>query len=94
VAAPPTGTRAKPPAGLCTKTPFPAEATADTALVTALVKVDAKGDVTTVSIVSDPGQGFGRVTRTCLLAAHFTPATDGSGAPVSDAVTLSVRFAR
>lgn len=77
---------------------FPPEADADAidfAEVKLIVQVNAAGQATKVSILVDPGHGFGRAARTCALARQYSPALDASGNAI-DGVTpvFTVRFAR
>ncbi len=93
--------RAAPPqllGGAAWSCPFPAEADAagvDSAAVTLLVTVDASGKPTGVSVVSDPGHGFGKAARGCALSQRYAPAKDDDGQPVAGTTPpLRIRFSR
>lgn len=76
---------------------FPAEADADGidgALVQLRVTVRADGSVQSVSVVHDPGHGFGRVAQECMLAHRYRPALDRNGAPILSSTLVNVRFSR
>lgn len=75
---------------------FPPEAgDIDTARVVLIVTVDLSGAPTEVRIVNDPGSGFGRAARDCLMQARFVPAVDERGRPVeAQSPPVVVRFAR
>lgn len=66
--------------------PFPAEADAeqvDQAYVTLQVKVRSDGSPDSVSVVQDPGHGFGREARKCAMRKRFTSALDVDGNPIA-----------
>ena len=78
--------------------PFPAEADAeqiDQAFVMIQVKVKPDGNPDSVTVVQDPGHGFGREARKCAMRKKFTSALDPDGNPIP-AVTnaFRVRFER
>lgn len=97
---PPGPDRSRPPtvAGSSDwRCPFPAEADdqqIDQAVVTLKVGVNAAGGVTTVSVVSDAGHGFGREARQCATGRRWTAALDHDGSPVAGTVVINVRFNR
>ena len=65
--------------------PFPAEATTHAlseTLVRAQADVAADGTPTAVTILEDPGFGFGEAARSCVLAQRMHPALDRMGVPV------------
>ncbi len=78
--------------------PFPAEADADQidqAFVTLQVKVKADGSADTVSVIQDPGHGFGREARKCALRKRYSNALDVDGAPIGGQTKpFRVRFQR
>jgi protein TonB len=65
--------------------PFPPEADTaqvDEAWVTLQVDVRPDGSPASVRVVTDPGNGFGRVARQCAMNKHLTTALDRDGNPV------------
>jgi protein TonB len=83
--------------GLDWQCPFPGEADhagIDRAVATIRVELDVAGRVSHVSIVSDPGYGFGAAARRCALAKRWIPALDRSGNARASSATLRVRFVR
>jgi TonB family protein len=89
--------RPKPRPTTFSKCPFPAaadKAGVDTAVATLRVKVDATGTVTDVTIVEDPGHGFGAAAKACTAKASFEPARDPSGNAVAGELLTRVRFER
>jgi protein TonB len=81
-----------------TDCPFPAEADAeqiDQAFVLIQVRVKPDGNPESITVVQDPGHGFGREARKCAMRKKFTPALDVDGNPIP-AVTnpFRVRFER
>lgn len=81
-----------------TDCPFPAEADAeqiDQAFVLIQVRVKPDGNPETVTVVQDPGHGFGREARKCAMRKKYTFALDADGNAVP-AVTnpFRVRFER
>lgn len=76
---------------------FPREADAaqiDHAVVTLRIAVDIQGAVNSVTIVTDPGSGFGREARTCAMLKRFEPALNRDGQPVAGTSLVNVRFDR
>ena len=66
--------------------PFPAQADAvgiEDGVVTLQAAVRADGTADSVTVVSDPGSGFGTAAQRCALAAKFLPALDERGAPIA-----------
>jgi len=64
---------------------------------TAMVRVtiSAAGTVKQVTLMEDPGFGFGRAAVACALKAHFSPGLDRSGRPVeSTSPPIRVHFFR
>lgn len=78
--------------------PFPPEADTekvDYGLVRLVVRVDETGKPLRVMVVADPGHGFGRAARKCLLNQVYVPGRDEAGtAIVSDTRPIVVRFSR
>ncbi len=77
--------------------PFPQQADVEginhaTSLLS--VTVDASGRASSVSILRDPGHGFGAAARACALRRRYNAALDRSGAPVATTLVLNVRFDR
>lgn len=94
---PPEGTRPKPKPKAFDRCAFPAQASKediDEASVAIRVKVDATGKPTDVTVVSDPGHGFGEAAKTCAKKASFEPAKDKAGRPTTGEATIRVRFVR
>ena len=77
--------------------PFPPEADTaqvDEAVVSIEVAVKADGTPASVRILSDPGNGFGRMAYQCAMRQRFTPALDLDGNPVPGVVRPPVHFNR
>jgi protein TonB len=78
--------------------PFPAEADAeqiDQAFVLIQVKVKPDGSPENVSVVQDPGHGFGREARKCAMRKRFQQGLDVDGNPVGGTTKpFRVRFER
>jgi periplasmic protein TonB len=77
--------------------PFPGEADGaqiDQAVVTLRIVITASGDVRSVAVESDPGNGFGREARACAMRKKFDAALDRDGKPVEGTSRINVRFAR
>jgi periplasmic protein TonB len=78
--------------------PWPREAEAaeiDEQTVTLRVRVDTAGRARSVSLLADPGSGFGAAARTCALQTRFSPALDREGNPVvANSPPIRVRFTR
>lgn len=65
--------------------PFPAEAQLDGiefAKVTLIATVNTDGRAKSVTVVSDPGSGFGSQARQCALRKTFQVALDKAGQPI------------
>jgi protein TonB len=100
-AAPPAPDKSRPPtlAGSTSwNCPFPAEADAegrDSAVATIIVKVRPDGSPESVSVVNDPGSGFGRAARSCALTRRYQPGLDRDGnATTASTPPIRVRFSR
>jgi periplasmic protein TonB len=78
--------------------PFPPEADSeqiDQAFPTIQVAVAADGSPTHVTILSDPGHGFGRAAVRCAMQQHFSTALDHDGNPIAGMTkSVRVRFER
>ena len=75
--------------------PFPVEADGiDQALVDLRVEVDASGHVKSALVDGDPGHGFGREARRCVLDKKWQPALDHAGTGVAGTAVVRVRFTR
>lgn len=78
--------------------PFPAEADAeqiDQAYVMIQVKLKADGSPESVTVLQDPGHGFGREARKCAMRKQFSGALDADGNPVAGTTKpFRVRFER
>ncbi len=62
--------------------PFPAEADAegkDSAVATIVVTVKPDGSPASISVIADPGSGFGRAARRCALGRRYEPGLDKDG---------------
>jgi periplasmic protein TonB len=76
--------------------PFPPEADAeqiDEAYVGLKLEVRADGTAS-VTVVGDPGHGFGREARRFALAKRFLPALDHDGNPITATKVFKVHFQR
>ncbi len=63
------------------------------ARIVATVGID--GRATSVTVISDPGTGFGAAARRCALSQRFTPALDRDGRPrVASTAPITVTFTR
>lgn len=78
--------------------PFPPEADSDQidqAFPTIQVAVRADGTPERVTILSDPGHGFGRAAMKCAMLQRFDPALNHDGNPIAGLTkSLRVRFER
>ncbi len=77
--------------------PFPPEADADQidqAQATIQITVRPDGSVLSASVLADPGHGFGRAARICMLGKRFQPALDKTGAPTVASIPVHVNFTR
>ncbi len=67
----------------------------DHARVTIVVSVGADGRPTGVRVTSDPGNGFGRVARSCAMGMRYNAGRDRAGSPTSATTPpFVVRFDR
>jgi protein TonB len=78
--------------------PFPPEADAegrDRATAVIVVTVRPDGSPQSVSVMQDPGSGFGRAARMCALGRRYKPGLDRDGnATVSATQPIRVNFSR
>lgn len=77
---------------------FPAEADIegiDNAVVALTVTVGPDGRAKSVTILKDPGNGFGQATRACAFRKQFAPALDLAGNPITmSTAPFTVRYVR
>jgi periplasmic protein TonB len=76
---------------------FPAEAddaAIDFAVVTLRISVDPDGQVSEISLIQDPGHGFGPAARKCASQRAYLPALNAGGHPTRASITVRVRFVR
>jgi len=77
--------------------PFPPEADGegtDDAVATIRVAVSASGKVERVSVLSDPGHGFGAAAERCATSREWSAAVDRGGRAVRGERVVAVRFVR
>jgi periplasmic protein TonB len=78
--------------------PFPPEADVeqvDQAFVMVQVAARADGSAEHVTILSDPGHGFGRAAQRCAMQERYDPALDHDGNPIAGLTkSIRVRFER
>lgn len=77
--------------------PFPPEADAaqvDDAYVMLKVHIGADGTADDVTVVKDPGNGFGRAAKQCALHQRHTPALDHDGNSIASNLPVRVHFSR
>ena len=78
--------------------PFPPEADSeqvDQAFPTIQVSVRADGTPEHVSVLSDPGHGFGRAAQRCAMQERYEPAFNHDGNPIAGLTkSIRVRFER
>jgi len=100
--APPTGPdlsrAAAPMAGSWNDCEFPAEADIegiDSAVVQLTVVVGPNGRAKSVTVLKDPGFGFGQSARTCAFRKQFNAAFDRAGTAITmSTAPFTVRFTR
>ncbi|HVR18945.1 MAG TPA: energy transducer TonB [Polyangiaceae bacterium] len=76
---------------------FPAEAEAEGInfmKVTIAVTVGADGRAKSVTVLKDPGFGFGKAARTCAMRMPYTPALSSAGKAIEQTFSFAVRFVR
>ncbi|HSC87407.1 MAG TPA: hypothetical protein VLC09_09070 [Polyangiaceae bacterium] len=76
--------------------PFPPEAEGeDSAVVRLVVIVGSDGRPKSVTVVDDPGYGFGRAAKRCAMEKMYEPPLDAAGSPISGPTApFRVRFTR
>jgi protein TonB len=94
----PNGSRAVSLGSQAWSCPWPVEADADRIdeqTVVIRVLVDALGNAESVTVVMDPGHGFGSAATSCAMRTRFTPAHDPQGKPIrAQSPPIRVRFTR
>lgn len=74
---------------------FPPDASVNLAHVTLAVRVGPDGRARSVSVLSDPGEGFGPAARACAMRQRYRPALDRAGnAVAAQTAPFRVRFTR
>jgi periplasmic protein TonB len=76
---------------------FPPEADAEGInfkRVQVVVTVKADGTARSVTVVQDPGFGFGPWARKCALRNTYTPALNAAGQPIEQTIPFSIKFQR
>jgi protein TonB len=77
---------------------FPPEADmdgVDSTVVSLTVTVSTEGRPTAVTVLKDPGHGFGRLARQCALRKSFQTGQDRGGRPLTMTTPpFTVRFSR
>lgn len=79
------------------KCPWPSEADAeniDESAVTIEVAVGTDGRAQKVSVLKDPGFGFGREAKACAMRQSYNTALDRDGKPIAASKKFSVHFER
>jgi protein TonB len=77
--------------------PFPPEADTaqiDSALVTIRVSVDVSGKMKDVSVLKDPGHGFGAEAVRCARTKTWNAALGHDGEPIEGSLVVNVHFER
>jgi len=62
--------------------------------VQVLVTVSPNGRARSVSVLNDPGYGFGALARSCALRKRYIPGLDARGQAIEQTMTFSIRFTR
>jgi len=98
---PPAADKSQPaglPPGKVWSCPFPPEADAENqheAAVRLVIAVGVDGRATSVSVLSDPGYGFGQAARQCALRRRYVPGRNAAGNPIATSTPpLVVHFQR
>jgi protein TonB len=58
------------------------------------VTVTADGRARSVTVLKDPGFGFGRAARSCALRTAYTAALNSDGQAIEQTITFGVKFTR
>lgn len=77
--------------------PFPSEADqagVNSASSVLSVRVSRSGSAELVTVLSDPGYGFGAAARRCALGRRYIAAAGPDGRAISDVLVVKVRFIR
>jgi protein TonB len=88
---------ARPVSGSWDHCGFPQEAEVEQvnqAKVSIAVTISADGRAQTVSVMQDPGYGFGALAKRCALRERFTPAKNRLGEAVAATQVISINFFR
>jgi protein TonB len=59
-----------------------------------VVTVRPDGRASGVTIVNDPGFGFGKAARACGLRNVYSPALNAEGKPIEQTITVNMKFTR
>jgi protein TonB len=62
-------------------------------VATIQVTVGADGKPS-VSVMNDPGHGFGRAAKNCALSKQYTSALNRAGTPIASSFPVNVTFSR
>jgi hypothetical protein len=63
------------------------------AVLQIVISVDANGKPTRATVLNDPGYGFGRQIRRCVMQITYPPPKNAWGKPVAGTMpTLQFRF--
>jgi protein TonB len=76
---------------------FPAEADMEqinVARVTIAVTTTVDGRATNVSVLKDPGYGFGATAKRCALGKEYVPSKNRAGQPIAETFTVNINFKR
>jgi outer membrane biosynthesis protein TonB len=76
---------------------FPSEADldgVDQAIVEITVMVGGDGRAKKVTVLKDPGSGFGNQARQCAMRMAYNPGLDKAGQPAAISATFRIRFTR
>jgi periplasmic protein TonB len=77
--------------------PYPPEAEAEGInfmKVSIAVTVASDGRARSVTVLKDPGFGFGKAARTCAMRMPYTAGLNAAGQPVEQTFSFTVRFTR
>lgn len=78
--------------------PFPRDAentSVDEAIVDLRVEVSETGRAEDVTVLRDPGLGFGEAARVCAMNASYDPGLDDQGSPIRATIQrFRIRFDR
>jgi protein TonB len=74
---------------------FPSGVTVDSAIVVIVARVRPDGSPESITVVSEPKEGFGAAARACAMRQRYAPAEDRSGHVIaSSTAPFRVRFTR